>query len=66
VSLKGLIDNTNLPIIVGTFVGWEVAQPNAIMLFITVPAGIVAVSSAIGIGRALQNGLNKVLSRLFG
>ena len=32
VSLKGLIDNTNLPIVVGTFLGWEVAQTNVAML----------------------------------
>ncbi len=65
VTLKGLITSTNLPIWIGTYMGWSVAPENSVLLFITVPGGIIVVSSATGLASALAAGLSKSVKRLF-
>jgi hypothetical protein len=65
VTLKGLITSTNLPVWIGTYMGWSVAPEHSVLLFITVPGGIVVVSSAIGLATALAAGLSKSVKRLF-
>jgi hypothetical protein len=37
VTLKGLITATNLPIWIGTYMGWSVVPDHSVLLFITVP-----------------------------
>ena len=66
ISLKGLIDSANVPVWIGTFIGIEAARWDApALLLLTVPAGIIVVASARGIGRAMELGLNQLLKRLF-
>jgi hypothetical protein len=65
ISLKGVIDSTNIPVWIGTLVGFGAAGwDHPVLLLLTVPGGIIAVSSARGIGRAMEMGLNKHLKRL--
>ena len=65
VSLKGMINKTNLPVWIGTYMGWQVSPDHSVLLFITVPGGIIVVSSAIGLSSALASGLAKSVKRLF-
>jgi hypothetical protein len=65
VSLKGMINKTNLPVWIGTYMGWQVAPEHSVLMFITIPGGIVVVSSAIGLSSALAAGLSKSVKRLF-
>ena len=52
-------------IAIGTFVGIQAAsEMPAYIALLTVPGGIIAVSSAIGISRALERGLNKAIEKL--
>jgi len=50
---------------IGTYLGWSVASDRSVLLFITVPGGIIIVSSAIGLASALAAGLSKSVKRLF-
>ena len=50
---------------IGTFVGFELAGAHPELMIITVPIGIVVVSSAIGVSEALKKGLNKKVEALF-
>jgi hypothetical protein len=65
ITLKGLINTTNLPIWIGTYMGWSVVPDHSVLLFITIPGGIVVVSSATGLALALSAGLAKSVKRLF-
>lgn len=65
ITLKGLMSSTNLPMVIGTYLGWEVAPDRSVLLFITVPGGILIVSSAFGLATALAAGLSKSVKRLF-
>lgn len=65
VNLKGLITTTNLPVWIGTYMGWSVVPDHSILLFITVPGGIIIVSSAAGLANALSSGLSTSVKRLF-
>jgi hypothetical protein len=51
-------------IAIGTFIGLQAAGDVATLMFITVPGGILVVSSVIGISRALEQGLNRAVTRL--
>jgi hypothetical protein len=57
VTLKGLITTTNLPVWIGTYMGWSV---------VPAPGGIIIVSSATGLANALSSGLSTSVKRLFG
>lgn len=65
VNLKGLITQTNLPVWIGTYMGWSVVPEHSVLLFITVPGGIIIVSSATGLANALSSGLSSSVKRLF-
>jgi hypothetical protein len=65
VSLKGLISATNLPVWIGTYMGWSVIPDHSVLLFITVPGGIIIVSSAAGLANALSSGLSTSVKKLF-
>lgn len=65
VTLKGMINATNLPIWIGSYMGWHVVPDHSVLLFITVPGGIIIVSSAAGLANALSAGLSKTVKRLF-
>jgi len=64
-TLKGLLTSTNLPVWIGTYMGWSVAPEHSVLLFITVPGGIIVVGSAAGLAAALAAGLSKSVKRLF-
>lgn len=64
-SLKGVITKTNFPIWIGTYMGWSVVPENSVLLFISVPGGIIIVSSAVGLANALASGLGTSVKRLF-
>ena len=66
ITLKNLLTSTNLPIWIGTYMGWSVAPEHSVLLFITVPRGIIVVSSATGLAGAMAAGLSKSVKRLFG
>ncbi len=65
ITLKGLLTATNLPIWIGTYMGWSVVPEHSVLLFITVPGGIIVVSSAAGLATALAAGLSTSVKRLF-
>jgi hypothetical protein len=65
ITLKGLLTTTNLPVWIGTYMGWSVAPEHSVLLFITIPGGIIIVSSAAGLANALSAGLSKSVKRLF-
>jgi hypothetical protein len=52
-------------IAIGTFIGYQVGAENAYLMFLSIPGGILAVSSAIGIARALEQGLHRKVEALF-
>lgn len=52
-------------VVIGTFIGYGVADGNYPLMFITIPAGIVVIGSAIGVSRGLENGLNQYIQGLF-
>jgi hypothetical protein len=60
-----LITTTNLPVWIGTYMGWSVVPDHSVLLFITVPGGIIIVSSAAGLANALSAGLSASVKRLF-
>jgi hypothetical protein len=63
VSLEQLIAKAS-PTGLGALVGWAVAG-NTPFLFIYVPAGIIIVSCAVGIGGGLREGLQARIKKLF-
>ncbi|WP_156816351.1 hypothetical protein [Oceanibaculum indicum] len=64
-SLKGAITKTNFPVWIGTYMGWSVVPGDSVLLFISVPGGIIIVSSAVGLANALGSGLSTSVKRLF-
>jgi hypothetical protein len=65
INLKGLITSTNFPVWIGTYMGWSVVPDHSVLLFITIPGGIIIVSSAAGLANALSSGLSTAVKRLF-
>jgi hypothetical protein len=65
ISFKTVLDQKNSPMWIGTFIGADMAWDHPVLLLITVPSGIIIVSSALGIGAAMQAGLNKTIKRFF-
>ncbi|MCG2627757.1 hypothetical protein L6654_14070 [Bradyrhizobium sp. WYCCWR 13023] len=65
ITLKGLVTSTNLPVWIGTYMGWSVAPEHSPLLFITVPGGIIIFTSATRLADALGAGLSKSVKRLF-
>jgi hypothetical protein len=63
-QLKALVSKSP-GIGIGTFVGFQWAGAHPELMIITVPVGIIVVSSAIGISEALKKGLNKKVETLF-
>jgi hypothetical protein len=63
-QLKSLVSKSP-GIGIGTFVGFEMASNHTELMIITVPLGIIVVSSAIGVSEALKKGLNKKVEALF-
>jgi hypothetical protein len=50
---------------IGSYIGMQAAGGATSLMFVTVPAGILVVCSAAGIGKALQKGLNRQISAIF-
>lgn len=65
ITLSGLLKSTNLPLWIGTYMGWSVVPDHSVLLFITVPGGIIVVGSAVDLASALGAGLSKSIKRLF-
>ena len=65
ISFKALLNTKNSPLWIGTYIGAEMAWDHPVLMILTVPSGIIIVSSALGIGAAMQSGLNKAIKRLF-
>jgi hypothetical protein len=63
-SFKTLVSKSP-GIAIGTFVGSQWAGTHPELMIVTVPIGILVVSSAIGVSEALKNGLNKKLESFF-
>jgi hypothetical protein len=49
---------------IGTMVGMKAAGDTSLLMLLTVPTGIVVCSSAIGVSKALEKGLNKVVEKV--
>jgi hypothetical protein len=62
-QLKSLVSKSP-GIGIGTFVGFELAGNHSELMILTVPLGIIVVSSAIGVSEALKKGLNKKVEAL--
>jgi hypothetical protein len=63
-QLKSLVSKSP-GIGIGAFVGFQMVGTHTELMIITVPIGIVVVSSAIGVSEALKKGLNKKVEALF-
>ena len=61
--LKGLFAKS-ASIVIGTFIGTTVAGENPLLMFLSIPAGIIVVGSAIGLSKGLESGLNKAIEKL--
>ena len=64
-GLTKAITKTNFPVFIGTYMGWHVVPDHSILLFVSVPGGIIVVSSAVGLAHALASGLSTSVKRLF-
>lgn len=64
-SLKGAITKTNFPVWIGAYMGWSVVPDHSVLLFISVPGGVIIMSSAVGLANALGSGLSTSVKRLF-
>ena len=63
---KDLLNKSNSEILLGTYVGMAAGgQHDTVLLLLTVPGGILVVSSAAGIARALQKGFMRTINKLF-
>lgn len=51
-------------VVIGTFVGMKAAGDATALMLLTVPTGIIVCSSAIGVSKALEKGLNKAVEKL--
>ncbi|QDL99053.1 hypothetical protein FLL57_17865 [Rhodopseudomonas palustris] len=49
---------------IGTMVGMKAAGDTSMLMLLTVPTGIVVCSSAIGVSKALEKGLNKAVEKI--
>ena len=49
---------------IGTMVGMKAAGDTSLLMLLTVPTGIVVCSSAIGVSKALEKGLNKAVEKV--
>jgi hypothetical protein len=49
---------------IGTYVGMKAAGDTTMLMLLTVPTGIIVCSSAIGVSKALEKGLNKAVEKL--
>ena len=51
---------------IGAYVGIATGIPNPMLMFVTVPFGIIIVGAASGVGHALEQGLRDMILRLLG
>lgn len=52
--------------LIGTYLGYNsVPEGYGLLMWITIPLGIIVISSAMGIGNGLYNGLNKWVEARF-
>jgi hypothetical protein len=52
-------------IAIGTFIGYQIGAEHPALMLLTVPGGILAVSSAIGIAKTLERGLHSKVEAMF-
>src|SRR5207245_8538857 len=64
-QLASVIAKAGASVVIGTFLGYEVADGNYPLMFITIPTGIIVIGAALGVSRGLENGLNKYIENLF-
>jgi hypothetical protein len=65
VRFKDLLKRTNAPIYAGTFMGAGLSHDYPALMIITIPLGIIVVSSALGVADAMAAGLNKRVKEMF-
>jgi hypothetical protein len=64
-KLFSAIAKAGASVVIGTFLGYEVADENYPLMFITIPTGIIVIGATLGVSRGLENGLNKYIENLF-
>ncbi len=65
IKFKDLVKGLNTPMMLGAYLGYEMAGDSPGLLFLFVPSGILVVGTVLGITEALATGLNKQIARLF-
>jgi hypothetical protein len=50
---------------IGTYIGMQIGADHPTIMLLSVPGGILAVSTAIGISKALERGMHKKIEALF-
>lgn len=65
INFSQAINKSNAAVVIGTYIGSSGSDMHGLILFASVPAGIIVAGSAIGIASALQNGLSSAVSRVF-
>lgn len=63
VTFRGLLAKAP-GVAIGTMVGMKAAGDTSMLMLLTVPTGIVVCSSAIGVSKALEKGLNKAVEKI--
>jgi hypothetical protein len=64
ITFRSLLAKAPAGVAIGTLVGMTAAGDVGMLALLTVPGGIIVCSSAIGISKALEKGLNKMVERL--
>jgi hypothetical protein len=65
INFSQTINKSNAAVVIGTYIGSSGSDMHGLILFASVPAGIIVAGSAIGIANALQNGLSSAVGRVF-
>lgn len=65
VKFLDILKRTNTPAMIGAYVGYHMAGDSPLLMILFVTGGIIVVSSAVGIGDALAEGLHKSIEQFF-
>lgn len=65
IPFKKLLKQTNSAVLLGGYIGARMAWDDPALMLLTIPGGIIAVGSALGVADAMAYGLNKHIKRMF-
>lgn len=63
IDFNNLVKSTSA-VSIGTFIGYSTVPEGSVLLFLSIPAGVIVVGTAVGVSKGLENGLNKAIEKL--